>query len=106
MGRGSRLKTPELSPKIMMNLWVFTGGAFGGSEIHNNEYPFHSEYDYFRFYKWNGDDQYPCADMTTSCLTEDDMYLSSNNPCDGISQDSLLEGKKVCKAKCMGAAAA
>jgi len=104
--RGSHLNVPEKATKIMMNLWIFTGGAFGGPHIHNNEYPFHSEYEYFRFYKWDGDDHYPCSDMGTSCLTEDDMYLTGNNPCDGISQEGLLEGKKVCNAKCTGAAAA
>jgi beta-glucanase (GH16 family) len=104
--RGSHLKVPELSTKIMMNLWIFTGGAFGGPQIHNNDYPFHSEYEYFRFYKWNGDDKYPCSDMTSSCLTADDMYLTGNNPCDGIAQEGLLEGQRVCTAKCRGAAAA
>jgi beta-glucanase (GH16 family) len=104
--KGSRLKVPEMSTKIMMNLWIFTGGAFGGSQIYNNEYPFHSEYEYFRFYKWDGDDKYPCADLTNSCLTEDDRYLDGNNPCDGIPQEELLEGQRVCTAKCTGAASA
>ncbi|OLQ15535.1 hypothetical protein AK812_SmicGene167 [Symbiodinium microadriaticum] len=30
-------------------------------------------YDWFRFYKWDGEDTYPCADT----------YLDGNNPCDG-----------------------
>jgi len=98
--RGSHLKTPDLATKVMMNLWIFTGGAFGGHEIHNNQYPFHAEYDYFRFYKWDEETRYPCADMTTSCLTEDDMYLSGNNPCDGIPMKGKLEGQYPCHATC------
>jgi hypothetical protein len=98
--RGSKLKTPEMSTKIMMNLWIFTGGHFGGNQIYNNRYPFHAEYEYFRFYKWDKDDKSPCADGGTSCLTEDDSYLSGNNPCDGIEMKGLLEGQKPCHAVC------
>jgi len=98
--RGSRLKVPEKSAKIMMNLWIFTGGNFGGHDIYNNHYPFHSEYEYFRFYKWDGDDHYPCTNMNTDCLLEDDLYLTANNPCDGIPQQGLLEGKRPCTAQC------
>jgi len=97
---GSHLKVPERSTKVMMNLWIFTGGNFGGHSIGNNRYPMHSEYDWFRFYKWDGDDRYPCKDMGTSCLEKDDFYLSANNPCDGIKQEGLLEGKPVCTVRC------
>ena len=38
-------------------------------------YPFTGEYDWFRFYKWDQDDKYPCA-----CLPADDKDLSANNP--------------------------
>jgi len=99
--RGSRLRVPEKSTKIMMNLWIFTGGNFGGHQIYNNQYPMHSEYEYFRFYKWDGDKHYPCADATDSCLTEDDKYLSANNPCDGIKQEGLLQGQRPCQAQCI-----
>jgi len=82
------LPVPDMSAKIMMNLWIFEGPpyGFGGPDGQNNRYPMRSEYDWFRFYKWNGDAQYPCAGMGTACLTEEDRYLSSNNPCDGIKQ--------------------
>lgn len=85
-GRDS-LPIPNLSTKIMMNLWIFnTLYDFGGKFGANNRFPMHTEYDWFRFYKWNGDGDYPCHDMTDSCLTDDDRFLSSNNPCDGITQ--------------------
>jgi len=98
--KGSRLHTPDKSCKIMLNTWIFTGGGFGGGAVHNNRYPMVTEYEYFRFYKWNGDKNYPCADFSTKCLDKDDMYLSTNNPCDGIPQQGLLQGSKVCKATC------
>eukprot|EP00929_Paragymnodinium_shiwhaense_P034891 TRINITY_DN1892_c0_g1_i1.p1 TRINITY_DN1892_c0_g1~~TRINITY_DN1892_c0_g1_i1.p1 ORF type:complete len:596 (-),score=139.43 TRINITY_DN1892_c0_g1_i1:61-1848(-) len=98
--KGSPKPVPELSTKIMINIWIFTGYAFGGPEGHNNRYPFHGEYDYFRFYKWNNETTYPCADFSTKCLTKDDMYLTANNPCDGIEQVGLLEGAKPCVATC------
>merc|ERR1712151_157417 len=60
----------------------------------------HSEYDWFRFYKWDGDKEYPCLAMDESCLTPDDLYLASNNPCDGIEQKGTVGGKKPCKAVC------
>lgn len=94
---GRNVPIPDLPGKIMMNLWVFTGGAFGGRAIYNNRYPMYSEYDWVRFYRWEGDRHYPCVGLEAGCLTEDDMYLSSNNPCDGIPQ----VGKPgVCLAKC------
>jgi len=85
-GPGQRIPIPNLSAKIMMNLWIFAGSHFGGSQGWNNQYPMHSEYDWFRFYKWDGDRQYPCADAGGSCLPNSDRFLSSNNPCDGIPQ--------------------
>jgi len=94
------LKIPDLSAKIVMNLWVFReewGYAFGGREGKNNAYPMYSEYDWLRFYKWDGDAQYPCEGASTSCLTEDDRFFSSNNPCDGIPQEG---GVPPCVAEC------
>ncbi|CAE8734994.1 unnamed protein product [Polarella glacialis] len=82
------LHIPDMAGKIMMNLWIFGDGAyFGGKQIHNNHYPLTSEYDWFRFYKWDGDTSYPCPGLTNSCLTADDRFMASNNPCDGISQE-------------------
>jgi len=81
---------PELSGKIMMSMWIWDDGIsdgrfdFGGPEGGNNRYPLVLEYDWFRFYKWDGDTEYPCPNLDDSCLTEDDKYLSSNNACDGI----------------------
>jgi beta-glucanase (GH16 family) len=82
----SKLPIPELSAKIMMNLWIFNNtAAFGGPDLENNMYPMTSEYEWFRFYKWDQEDTYPCTAMNESCLSADDTNLSSNNPCDGIS---------------------
>lgn len=98
---GEGLPVPEKSAKIMMNLWVFNASAaFGGKDIQNNEYPMHTEYEWFRFYKWNGDDQYPCASMDASCLPAEDRDLSSNNPCDGLPQSGEVAGKAPCMAAC------
>ncbi|CAE7948123.1 licB, partial [Symbiodinium sp. KB8] len=59
---GGHPPIPDKSAKIMMNLWIFGPKAnFGGKHIHNNRYPMTSEYDWFRFYKWDGEDTYPCA---------------------------------------------
>lgn len=77
---------PDKATKIMMNLWIFGNNGFGGPEKENNRYPFHAEYDWFRFYKWDQDDSYPCKAMDESCWGAGDNYLSSNNPCDGIAQ--------------------
>jgi beta-glucanase (GH16 family) len=67
---------PVLSAKIMMNLWVFgSAGAFGNPA--NNKYPFHSTYEYFRFYKWNQETMYPVADPKT--LPTTDVIYSQNN---------------------------
>merc|ERR1712156_936345 len=57
-----------------------------------NRYPMYSEYDWFRFYRWDGDHDYPCPSYGTSCLTPDDTYLSSNIPCDGIRQKVTVYG--------------
>jgi len=93
---------PKLSAKIIMNLWMFDERAlFGGKQIENNRFPMRSEYDWFRFYKWDGDADYPCAGMGDECLTEDDRYVSSNNPCDGIPQVGTVFGKEPCKASCV-----
>lgn len=96
---GEQVPIPSLSSKVMMNTWIFQP-AFGGKEIENNRYPMQTEYDWFRFYKWDGDAQYPCAGMTTDCLTDDDWYLSSNNPCDGIAQSGTVYGEPPCIATC------
>jgi beta-glucanase (GH16 family) len=74
----NELPVPELSMKIMFNLWVFVRAGFGGDPI-GNTYPFTGEYDWFRFYKWDGDDRYPCAPVP-ACLAADDLDLSGNNP--------------------------
>lgn len=95
------VRIPDLAGKIMMNLWMFDDRAlFGGPEIKNNQYPMESEYDWIRFYKWDGDSHYPCSSMDSSCLTSDDKYLSSNNPCDGIPQVGTVYGKTPCHASC------
>jgi beta-glucanase (GH16 family) len=67
---------PTLSAKIMMNLWVFgSAGAFGNPA--NNKYPFHSTYDWFRYYKWDMETTYPMDDPTK--LPQTDVIYSQNN---------------------------
>jgi len=98
---GTKVPIPTLSTKIVLNLWIFSDLAkFGGKEIHNNHYPLEAECDWIRFYKWNGEDTYPCADLGTTCLTEDDWYLTSNNPCDRIRQTGTAFGQNPCHADC------
>jgi beta-glucanase (GH16 family) len=90
-------KIPQLSAKIMANLWVFDASfAFGGPLGANNEYPFRAEYDFIRFYKWDADDKYPCADMSAACLPAEDVDLSGNNACDGVPFSGDLEGCAQC----------
>lgn len=89
---------PELPGKIMLSLWIFEGPMywFGGLEGNNNQYPMSVEYDWFRYYKWDGDDKYPCNNLADDCLTEDDLWTSGNNPCDGIEQEGFM-----CSAECI-----
>lgn len=91
-----KLAIPDKSGKIMMNLWIFGGGGFGGHEIGNNRYPMTAEYDYFRFYKWDGETHYPCAEGSESCLTDADTYMDGNNPCDGKHQRGQVNGEPAC----------
>ena len=73
---GATRPIPVLSAKIMMNLWVFgSAGAFGNPA--NNKYPFHSTYEYFRFYKWDQEMTYPMADPKMLPMT--DVIYSQNN---------------------------
>lgn len=98
---GGHPPIPDKSAKIMMNLWIFGPKAnFGGKHIHNNRYPMTSEYDWFRFYKWDGEDTYPCAGFSSACLSSDDTYLDGNNPCDGQPMLGTLHGKTACAASC------
>jgi beta-glucanase (GH16 family) len=74
---------PEKSAKIIMNLWIFAqAGGFGGDPTRNT-YPMSSEYEWFRFYKWDNDKNYPCTDLP-NCLPADDRNKSKNNPSDGL----------------------
>ena len=68
---------PTKSAKIMLNLWVFNSAAAFGDPA-NNTYPFHSEYEYFRFYKWNTETTYP-YDTPATQLPDDDLAFSQNN---------------------------
>jgi beta-glucanase (GH16 family) len=47
---------PELASKIMMNFWIPNDqiqNAFGGNKA-KNVYPMVAEYDWFRYYTWDG----------------------------------------------------
>ena len=72
---GGNPKLPNLSAKIMMNLWVFAGPHFGDPTP--NVYPMTAEYEYFRFYKATGE-TYPCT-PTPTCISADDAKFSKNN---------------------------
>jgi endo-1,3-1,4-beta-glycanase ExoK len=76
---------PELSAKILMNLWVFAAAnGYGGNDPQKNTYPMTATYDYVRFYKAaTGEDTYPCS-PTPSCIAHSDIILSKNNPDDGV----------------------
>jgi endo-1,3-1,4-beta-glycanase ExoK len=72
------LPIPKLSTKIVMNLWIFPTKDLGGGDPALNVYPIAGQYDWFRFYRWNTEDTYPCAN-TPSCLSADDLKLAKNN---------------------------
>lgn len=78
----TNIPIPELSAKIMMNLWIFPSDGFGGDPT-TNVYPMTAEYDYFRFYRLDTETEYPCS-PTPSCLPAGDLNLSKNNPEDGV----------------------
>jgi len=100
---GGSVPVPDKAGKIVMNLWVFRedwATAFGGSQFDNNQYPLVAEYEYVKFYKWNGDTSYPCPGLGTSCLTDNDRYLDGNNPCDGQPMIGTKFGQPACRASC------
>jgi len=98
---GGKIPIPSMSTKIMMSTWVFDDRAlFGGKHIENDQWPLETEYDWIRFYKWDGDHQYPCSGLGTQCLTSDDKYLSGNNPCDGVKQEGTVNGTASCIGHC------
>jgi beta-glucanase (GH16 family) len=76
---------PELSAKILMNLWIFAAAnGYGGNDPSKNTYPMTATYDYFRFYKAaSGETTYPCS-PTPSCIAHVDIVQSKNNPDDGV----------------------
>jgi beta-glucanase (GH16 family) len=79
-----QLQVPQMSAKILMNVWVFTSsGAFAGHYPADNVYPFQSEYEWVRFYQWDQETTYPCSPLP-SCLPDADRDYSKNNPEDGI----------------------
>lgn len=102
--KGGGLPIPTLSTKVMLSAWpsddLLLSAPPGGKETHDDVNG-GAEYDWFRFYQWDGDMSYPCAGMGTQCLTLDDQYLSGNNPCDGIPTNDTIYGKAVCTAECL-----
>lgn len=68
---------PEKSGKIMMNLWT---GGFGGDPS-GSDFPLVSEYEWFRFYKWDTETTYP---MDPAALPQTDKDGSKNNSEDGL----------------------
>jgi beta-glucanase (GH16 family) len=80
---GTGVKLPEMSMKIMTNLWVFPNSTWGGGLPVANAYPMRSEIDWIRFYKADQEPVYPCS-PTPSCLPADDKDYSKNNADDGL----------------------
>jgi beta-glucanase (GH16 family) len=82
-GNNKTVTVPEMSAKILMNLWIFDGNGFGGTGT--NQYPLKATYDWFRFYKANApvETTYPCT-PTPGCLPPGDVIRSKNNPDDGV----------------------
>jgi hypothetical protein len=92
-------RVPELPAKIMANLWVFNSSyAFGGLDGANDVFPLHNEYDFIRFYRWDGDMDYPCDNMDAACLPAADLDLAGNNGCDGIPNTGDLTACMQCGA--------
>lgn len=92
-------KVPTLSAKLLANLWMFHDSFdFGGPMGANDQLPFRAEYDFVRFYRWDQDLDYPCADMSASCLKPEDVDLTRNNACDGIATTGDLAACKQCGA--------
>ncbi len=73
---------PNLSAKIMMNLWVFHDNTNFGDPT-KNVFPMASSYDYFRFYKQTGE-TYPCS-PTPACLNK------ANNDYTAAAQNNTKE---------------
>lgn len=82
VGKNSLL-VPDVSAKIVMNLWVFTNPNLGGGSPDDNTYPITGYYDWFRFYRWNGESDYPCEGVP-GCLPADDLTLAKNNAADPL----------------------
>jgi beta-glucanase (GH16 family) len=80
---GSAVPVSEESAKVMMNLWIFNNTCNFGGPCTALDYPIWSEYDWFRFYKWNEEDTYPCS-PTPGCLPDSDLDGAKNNPSDGV----------------------
>ena len=69
---------PDKPAKIMMSMWVFNASYdFGGLDGEANVYPFTAEYEYFRFYKKDGE-TFPC-NPTPTCIAAEDKNKSKNN---------------------------
>jgi beta-glucanase (GH16 family) len=73
---GNAPPIPQMSAKIMMSMWVFNASYdFGGPDGAQNMYPFTAEYDWFRFYKLDGE-EYP---KDPAMLSAEDKNASKNN---------------------------
>ncbi len=76
----NNLVIPKESTKIIMNLWVFGTQDLGGGNPADNVYPIYGQYDWFRFYRWNNDTTYPCADQARSCVTAVRLEVVQEQP--------------------------
>jgi beta-glucanase (GH16 family) len=81
---GTGVKLPDMSMKIMFNLWVFPNGGWGGAGGPGaNTYPMSMLIDWIRLYKADADTTYPCSPLP-SCQPAADRDYQKNNAEDGL----------------------
>jgi beta-glucanase (GH16 family) len=80
---GTGVKLPDMSMKIMFNLWVFPSSGWGGGDATKNVYPMSMQIDWVRLYKSDGDPVYPCSPLP-GCQPAGDRDYQKNNAEDGL----------------------
>jgi beta-glucanase (GH16 family) len=79
---GAGVKLPERSMKLIVGVIIYPGGC-DWTACTPPSYPMRSEIDWIRFYKYDGDDTYPCS-PTPGCLPYEDRDYAKNNAEDGV----------------------
>jgi beta-glucanase (GH16 family) len=80
---GTGVKLPDMSMKIMFNLWVFPSSSYGGGNPASNTYPMSMLIDWVRLYKSDADPVYPCSPLPI-CQPTGDRDYQKNNAEDGL----------------------